>query len=101
MTDLSTIRAALEESFDALETLGADLTTAEWASPSLCPDWTVRGVFEHLASIENALISWIPDAADTPPPFDLAGAFVKRSPNWTPSPSWSECAAYSPADAMT
>jgi uncharacterized protein (TIGR03083 family) len=58
--------------------LGADLTTAEWASPSLCPDWTVRGVFEHLASIENALISWIPDAAATPPPFNLAGAFVKE-----------------------
>jgi uncharacterized protein (TIGR03083 family) len=78
MTDLSTIRAALEESFDALETLGADLTSAEWAFPSLCPDWTVRGVFEHLASIENALISWIPNAADTPPPFNLAGSFVKE-----------------------
>jgi uncharacterized protein (TIGR03083 family) len=78
MTDLSTTRAALEESFDALETLGADLTSAEWAFPSLCPDWTVRGVFEHLASIENALISWIPDAADTPPPFNLAGSFVKE-----------------------
>jgi len=78
MTDLSTIRAALEESFDALETLGADLTAAEWAFPSLCPDWTVRGVFEHLASIENALISWIPDATDTPPPFNLAGSFVKE-----------------------
>jgi len=78
MTDLSTIRAALEESFDALETLGADLTSAEWAFPSLCPDWTVRGVLEHLASIENALISWIPNAADTPPPFNLAGSFVKE-----------------------
>jgi uncharacterized protein (TIGR03083 family) len=78
MTDPSTIRAALEESFDALETLGADLTSPEWRSPSLCPDWTVRGVFEHLASIENALVSWLPDAADTPPPFSLAGAFAKE-----------------------
>jgi uncharacterized protein (TIGR03083 family) len=76
MTDLSTIRAALGESFDALEALGADLAPAEWDSPSLCPDWTVRGVFEHLGSIESALISWIPDAADTPPPFSLADSFA-------------------------
>ncbi len=78
MTDPSTIRAALEESFDALETLGTDLTSAEWETPSLCPDWTVRGVFEHLVGIENALVSWIPDAADTPPPFSLARTFAKE-----------------------
>lgn len=78
MTDLSTIRGALEESFDAVETLGADLAPAEWDAPSLCPDWTVRGVFEHLASIESTLVSWIPVAADTPPPFSRAGSFVEE-----------------------
>ena len=78
MTDLTTIRAALEESFDALEALGADLTSAEWEAQSLCPDWTVRGVFEHLVGIENALVSWVPDAANTPPPFGLAGTFAKE-----------------------
>ena len=57
MKDPSTIRAALEESFNALETLGADLTAAEWETPSLCPDWTVRGVIEHVVGIENALVS--------------------------------------------
>jgi uncharacterized protein (TIGR03083 family) len=78
MTDPSTIRAALEESFNALETLGADLTASEWETPSLCPDWTVRGVFEHVVGIENALVSWIPDAADTPPPFRLAATFAEE-----------------------
>ena len=78
MTDPSTIRAALEESFDAIERLGADLSPAEWEAPSLCPDWTVRDVFEHLASIENALVSWVPVAADSPPPFRLAGDFTKE-----------------------
>lgn len=78
MTDPTTIRAALEESFDALEALGADLTSAEWKAPSLCPDWTVRGVFEHLVGIENALVSWVPDAANTPPPFRLASTFAKE-----------------------
>jgi uncharacterized protein (TIGR03083 family) len=78
MTDLSTIREALEESFDVIEALGADLRPGEWETPSLCPDWSVRDVFEHLAGIENALASWVPDAAHTPPPFALAGAFAKE-----------------------
>ena len=78
MKDPTTIRAALEASFDTLETLGADLTSAEWETSSLCPDWTVRGVFEHLVGIENALVSWVPDAANTPPPFGLAGTFAKE-----------------------
>lgn len=78
MTEPSTIRAALEESFDSIETLGANLTTEEWETPSLCPDWTVRGVFEHLVSIENALVAWIPASADSPPPFGLAAAFAQE-----------------------
>jgi uncharacterized protein (TIGR03083 family) len=78
MTGPLTIRTALEESFDAIETLGTDLTHEEWESPSLCPDWTVRGVFEHVASIENALVSWMPESADAPPPFGLASSFVKE-----------------------
>ncbi len=78
MTDATTIRSALDESFDALETLGADLTPAEWVSPSLCPDWTVRDVFQHLVGIENALVSWIPDDVNTPPPFGLASSFAKE-----------------------
>lgn len=79
MTDLAVIRAALDESFDAIETLGADLSSGEWETQSLCPDWTVRGVFSHLASIENALASWVPSGADSPPPFTLAGTFAKET----------------------
>jgi uncharacterized protein (TIGR03083 family) len=78
MTDPTTLRAALEESFDTLEELGSDLNSAEWEAPSLCPDWTVRGVFEHLVGIENALVSWVPDAANTPPPFGRASNFSKE-----------------------
>jgi len=78
MRDLSTIRKALEDSFDAFETLGTSLTTADWETPSLCPDWNVRAVFEHVVGIENALVSWIPDAVDTPPPFSRANTFAKE-----------------------
>jgi uncharacterized protein (TIGR03083 family) len=79
MTELSTIRTALEDSFDALETLGAGLATAEWETPSLCPDWNVRAVFEHVVGIENALVSWVPEAVDAPPPFARASSFAQQA----------------------
>ena len=63
---------------------------AEWEAPSLCPDWTVRGVFEHLVGIENALVSWVPDAANTPPPFRLAGTFANEVAG-SDSPNFMEC----------
>jgi uncharacterized protein (TIGR03083 family) len=78
MTDPSTIRTALEESFGALEALGASLTPAEWETASLCPDWDVRGVFEHVVGIENALVAWVPDTVQSPPPFARASAFAKE-----------------------
>jgi uncharacterized protein (TIGR03083 family) len=78
MTDPSTIRNALQESYDAFETLGASLTTAQWETPSLCPDWDVRQVFEHVVSIENALVAWLPEAADAPPPFSRANTFAEE-----------------------
>ena len=78
MRDPATIRKALEDSFDAFETLGTSLTAAEWETRSLCPDWDVRGVFEHVVSIENALVSWMPDAVDTPPPFSRANTFAEE-----------------------
>jgi uncharacterized protein (TIGR03083 family) len=90
MTDPTTIRTALDESFDALEALGSDLTAAEWESPSLCPDWTARGVFEHLVGIENALVSWVPDTANMPPPFGLAGTFAKEAAGLD-GPAFMEC----------
>jgi uncharacterized protein (TIGR03083 family) len=76
MTDVATVRTALEESFDAIERLGDDLTPTDWEVQSLCPEWTVRDVVTHLASIEYALVAWIPDGADTPAPFSRAGSFA-------------------------
>jgi uncharacterized protein (TIGR03083 family) len=78
MTDLATLRSALEESFDAIETLGDDLSAAEWDVQSLCPEWNVRDVVTHVASIEHALAGWVPDGPETPAPFKSAGAFAKE-----------------------
>lgn len=79
MKDLTTIRTALEESFAALEDLGTDLQPGEWQAQSLCPEWTVRGVFDHVVGAERALRSWVPDTAGSPPPFGLARTFVEET----------------------
>jgi uncharacterized protein (TIGR03083 family) len=42
---------AVIEERAALIDLLADLTPAQWETPSLCPAWTVHGVVAHLASV--------------------------------------------------
>jgi uncharacterized protein (TIGR03083 family) len=78
-TDLATLRRALEESYDAVEALGADLDAAGWATQSLCPDWTVRGVVEHLAIIEQVMTGWLPGSADEPPSFARGAELVQAT----------------------
>jgi len=36
------------------------LTAEQWAAPSLCPEWTVRDVVVHVATIESAMVGWHP-----------------------------------------
>lgn len=66
----------LEESYSQIEALMADLEPEEWDHASLCPDWTVRGVLTHLASVEHAISGWLPTDEATTPPFNKVGAFV-------------------------
>jgi uncharacterized protein (TIGR03083 family) len=73
------IRGALEHCYAAIETLCADLTDDEWQAQSLCPDWTVRGVVDHVTSIEAVMAGWLPDGDATPPPFERAGGFLADS----------------------
>lgn len=70
------IRAALEQCYTAMEKLATDLSDADWQVQSLCPDWTVRGVFDHVVSIEAVLAGWLPDSVDALPPFERAAEFV-------------------------
>lgn len=84
-TDLPTIRAALEDSFAAMETLGAELRPGEWEARSLCPEWTVRDVFDHVAGVERVLEAWTPENDTTPPPFDRLRAFTEETAGADPS----------------
>ena len=79
MTDLADIRDALEQSYAAIENLGAVLSPAQWQAQSLCPDWTTRGVVGHVASVENMLVGWMPGSADEVPPFDRVAAFTQQT----------------------
>jgi uncharacterized protein (TIGR03083 family) len=71
------IAAALRECYASIEALCADLVDPEWKARSLCPDWTVRDVINHVTSIEAVLAGWLPDDDHTPPPFDKAADFLR------------------------
>lgn len=71
------ISAALRDCYAAMEALCTDLSDAEWGAASLCPDWTIRDVINHVTSIEAVLAGWLPDDDRTPPPFEKAANFLR------------------------
>jgi len=73
----------LVTSYDAITALMGDLPSPDWAVQSLCPDWDVRGVVVHLASVEDALRGWKPTEDDMVPPFDRAATFTKAAADWS------------------
>ncbi len=62
-----------------LEGLLESLAPADWDVQSLCPDWTVRGVVEHLAGVEQALQGWLPTDDDNTPPFGKVGPWAAEA----------------------
>ncbi|MCX2929407.1 maleylpyruvate isomerase family mycothiol-dependent enzyme [Mycobacterium sp. CVI_P3] len=76
MRSLDEIRAALEACYAAIEGLCTDLSDTEWKAQSLCPDWDMRGVVQHVASIEAVMVGWLPQDDKTPPPFERAAEFL-------------------------
>ncbi len=76
---LDELRGALEHCYAATEALCADLSDDEWRVPSLCPQWSVRDVVDHVTSIEAVMAGWWPDDDKTAPPFERAGEFLTDS----------------------
>ncbi|MBB3601190.1 uncharacterized protein (TIGR03083 family) [Mycolicibacterium sp. BK556] len=76
MRSLDEIRTALQACYTAIEDLCDELTDAEWEAQSLCPDWDMRGVVQHVASIEAVMTGWLPEDVATPPPFEKAAEFL-------------------------
>jgi len=70
------IRGALEHCYASMGALCADLSDDDWRAQSLCPDWTVRGVVDHVTSIEAVMAGWWPEDVTTLPPFERAAEFL-------------------------
>jgi uncharacterized protein (TIGR03083 family) len=47
---MSDLRATIAAERGALASDLADLTPAQWDTPSLCPGWTVRDVVAHMST---------------------------------------------------
>lgn len=75
MTGLATIRTSLEQCYDAIESLAARMDATQWRTQSLCPDWDMRGVIEHLGMMERVMTGWLPESAEELPPLDRIGAY--------------------------
>ncbi|PND59420.1 hypothetical protein CRM90_04330 [Mycobacterium sp. ENV421] len=73
---VSRIATALEACYTSIESLCADLSDADWRAQSLCPDWDMRAVVQHVASIEAVMAGWLPQDNTTPPPFERAAEFL-------------------------
>jgi uncharacterized protein (TIGR03083 family) len=65
--------------WDSLAELLPQLTEEQWATQSLCPDWTVHGVVAHLAGIEDILVGWDPEGPETMPPFAKVDEFAEAN----------------------
>jgi uncharacterized protein (TIGR03083 family) len=72
MTPIENLRTC----FASLDTLLAELGSDQWATASLCPAWTVRGVVEHLGGIEHMLVGEAPASLAEALPFSKAGEWV-------------------------
>ncbi|NNE72506.1 MAG: maleylpyruvate isomerase family protein [Acidimicrobiales bacterium] len=71
--------------YDATEALCGELNDADWATQSLCPDWTSQGVIAHLAGIEDVMSGWLPTGPDDPPPFEKMGAYQAAADRMSPA----------------
>ena len=56
--------------WDSLDELFGGLRAEQWATPSLCPGWTVRDVMVHLGAVEHMLSGEPPGSMTDRLPFD-------------------------------
>jgi uncharacterized protein (TIGR03083 family) len=78
VTDLATVRDALEQCYDAIESVCSRLDSAQWQTQSLCPDWTARDVVSHLGMMERVMTGWLPGSAEEKPPLYRFGPYLEQ-----------------------
>ena len=66
----------LRRCFASVDELVGGLSPDQWAVPSLCPAWTVRGVVAHLGAIEHMLLGAEPGSMSESLPFGAVGEWM-------------------------
>lgn len=61
----------------SLDDLLDGLDDDQWATQSLCPDWTVRGVVVHLGAVEHMLVGEPPGSMPDALPFGKVGEWMQ------------------------
>ncbi|MEO1064107.1 MAG: maleylpyruvate isomerase family mycothiol-dependent enzyme [Actinomycetota bacterium] len=78
MSDAHRAVEALDTCWSSLDGLMSELGGADWTTRSLCPDWDVRGVIIHLASVETMLAGRAPDSMAESLPFEIVGQAMQE-----------------------
>jgi uncharacterized protein (TIGR03083 family) len=78
VTDPASVSGCLEQCYDAIESVCAQLTGPQWRTQSLCPDWTARDVVSHLGMMERVMTGWLPSSAEDLPPLDRIGPYQQQ-----------------------
>jgi uncharacterized protein (TIGR03083 family) len=66
----------LRRCYASVDELLGGLTDEQWAVPSLCPAWTVRGVVGHLGGVEHMLLGEEPGSMTETIPFGKVGEWL-------------------------
>ncbi len=78
MTDTPRAVEALDACWTSLDQLMSGCSDDDWAVPSLCPEWDVRGVIIHLAAVETMLAGRPADSMAESLPFEVVGEAMKE-----------------------
>jgi len=62
----------------SIDDLVDQLTADQWATQSLCPEWTVRGVLVHLGAVEHMLRGKPPGSMADALPFNEVAEWMQR-----------------------
>lgn len=66
----------LRRCYASVDELLGGLSAEQWATPSLCPAWTVRGVVGHLGGVEHMLLGEEPGSMTETIPFAKVGEWL-------------------------
>ncbi|MEM9132397.1 MAG: maleylpyruvate isomerase family mycothiol-dependent enzyme [Actinomycetota bacterium] len=69
----------LELCYRSMAALIAGFDDDQWNTRSLCPEWTTKGVVQHLGGVEHLLTGWRPAEEYEMPPFQLMGEYVEAT----------------------